>query len=187
MSYDIYCFRRSSVTPSLEEAQAVVESEEALERPEDEAARQTKQRIVRALMDHNPRLQPFEFDHAEIAKSMNISERQAREQWKHVELNPPEGDPAIQITVFGDHVSIDIPYWYTGAEADAVFNRLADYLRVLKRSAGYFAFDPQTDRIFDPDKEGLGDHESYERVVRGMPAMGEKMAQQLKKPSWKFW
>jgi hypothetical protein len=35
MSYDIYCFRPGSATPSLEEAQAVIESEEALERPED--------------------------------------------------------------------------------------------------------------------------------------------------------
>jgi len=187
MSYDIYCFRPSSATPSLEKAQAVVESEETLERPEDESERETKQRVVRALMQQNPRLQPFEFNHAEIAKSMNISEQQAREQWKHVELNPPEGDPAIQITVFGDHVSINIPYWYTGAEADSVFSQLTDYLRVLKRDAGYFAFDPQTDRVFDPDKEGLGDHESYERIVRDMPAIAAKAARQLKKPWWKFW
>jgi hypothetical protein len=55
-------------------------------------------------MQHSPRLQPFKFDYPKIAKSMEISEQQAREQWKHVELNPPEGDAAIQITVCGDHV-----------------------------------------------------------------------------------
>jgi len=104
MSYDLYCFKPSSSTPSLEEAQAVIESEEVLGQPEVDSARETKRRIADALMQHNPRLQEFDFNYAQIAKTMNISEEEARAQWTHVELNTPEGDPAIQITVFGDHV-----------------------------------------------------------------------------------
>jgi hypothetical protein len=47
---------------------------------------------------------------------------------------------------------------------------------VIKGAAGYFAYDPPKDRILDPDKEELGDHNSYEKIVRDMPAMAEKMA-----------
>jgi len=61
----------------VEEAQAVVESEEELERLEDENARKTKQRMVDALMHHNPRLQRFDFGYAQIAESMKISEQPA--------------------------------------------------------------------------------------------------------------
>ena len=147
MSYDLYCFKPSSSTPSLEEAQAVIEAEEVLGQPEVDSARETKRRIADALMQHNPRLQELDFNYAQIAKTMNISEEEARAQWTHVELNPPEGDSAIQITVFGDHVSINTPYWYSGPDADKVFRQLMNYLRVLKRTAGYFVFDPQKDRI----------------------------------------
>jgi hypothetical protein len=191
MSYDIYCFRPSSPTPSIEEAQAIVESDEDSERPEDESARETKQRVVEALKQHNPRLEQFEFDYAAIARRMKISEQEARERRKHVELNPPEGDPAIQITVSGKHVSISIPYWYTNAEAERVFRQLMDYLRVIKRAGGYWAFDPQKDRIFDPENEDLGEHASYEKIVRDLPAMVAKAAKQRdgdpNKPWWKFW
>ena len=38
MSYDLYCFKPSSSTPSLEEAQAVIESEEVLGQPEVDSA-----------------------------------------------------------------------------------------------------------------------------------------------------
>ena len=191
MSYDLYCFQPSSSTPSLEEAQAVIESEEVLGQPEVDSARETKRRIADALMQHNPRLQEFDFNYAQIAKTMNISEEEARAQWTHVELNPPEGDPAIQITVFGDHVYINTPYWYSGPEADKVFRQLMDYLRVLKRTAGFFVFDPQKDRIFDPETEDLGEHGSYEKIVRDMPGMVAELVKErgelTRKPWWKFW
>lgn len=191
MSYDLYCCRPSSAAPSLEEAQALIESEEVLGQPEDESAKETKRRIVYALIEHNPRLQRFEFDYAKIAESLKISEAEARAQRTHVELNPPDGDPAIQITVFGNHVSINIPYWYTGPEADNVFRQLMDYLRVLRHTAGYFVFDPQKDRVFDPDTQGLGEHTSYEKIVRDMPGIIAQAAREReelqKKPWWKFW
>lgn len=187
MSYDLYCFRTSSDIPTLEEAQAVVESEELDVRSEDSAMQERKRQIVEALLRHNPRLQRVEFDYAEIARARNIPEEQARKQFTHVELNSPQGDPAIQITVFGDHVSVNMPYWYTGPDADAAFEKLLGYLQVIRRTAGYFVYDPQSERIFDPEKEGLGEHESYERIVRDLPAMAAKVAKDLKRPWWKFW
>ena len=66
-----------------------------------------------------------------------------------------------------------------------------DYLRVLKRTAGYFVFDPQKDRILDPETEDLGEHGSYEKIVRDMPGMVAELVKErgelTRKPWWKFW
>jgi len=162
--------------------------EEAGGKPDDATSAETKRKITATLVEHNPRLEPFQFDYAEIARSLKITEEQARREWTHVELNPPEGDLAIQITVFGDHVSINIPYWYRGSQADATFEQLGDYLRVVRRAVGFFVYDPQTDRIFDPEKEEFGNHESYERTVRDIPNI--VAASKLKEKNerwWKFW
>jgi hypothetical protein len=188
VSYDLYCFLPSSDPPSVEEAQAIIESEEARGKREDSTSAETKRKIITALVEHNPHLEPFQFEYTEIARSLKISEEQARREWTHVELNPPEGDLAIQITVFGDHVSINIPYWYTGSQADATFEQLEDYLRVIRRVVGFLVYDPQTDRIFDPGKEEFGSHESYERTVRDIPNIlaASKLKKEYK-PWWKFW
>jgi len=144
-------------------------SEEATGKPDDAKSAEKKRKIVDALMEHNPRLELFQFDYAEIARSLKITEEQARLERTNVDLNPTEGDPAIQLSVFGDHVSINIPYWYTGAAAGVTFEQLSGYLRVIRAVAGFFVYDPQTDRVFDPEKEEFGTHESYERIVRDIP------------------
>jgi hypothetical protein len=187
MSYDIYCFRPSSNSPSLREARAVVESEEVGDKPDDASSLETKRKTVNALTDYNPRLEPFQFDYTRLARDLKISEEQARRQFAHIELNPPEGDPAIQLTVFSDHVSINFPYWYTGPEADTLFDQLEDYLRVIREAVGYFAFDPQTDRVFDPAKESLGSHDSYDRIAEDLPAIIARELKKEQKPWWKFW
>ena len=110
MSYDLYCFLPSSDTPTIEEAQSIVESEEAGGTADDAKSVETKRKVVSALMEYHPRLEQFRFDYAAIASRRKISEEQARREWNHVEVNPPEGDPAIQLTVFGDHVAINIPF-----------------------------------------------------------------------------
>jgi hypothetical protein len=188
MSYDLYCFLPSSDVPSIEEAQAIVESEEAGGKRDNAKSAETKRKIVRALTEHNPRLTSFQFDYAEIARSLKISEDQARSEWTHVELNPPEGDPAIQITVFGDHVSINIPYRYTGSQADVTFEQLSGYLRVIRGATGFFVYDPQTDRVLDPEKEEFGDHKSYEQTVREIPnIVAASKLKKREKPWWRFW
>ena len=91
----------------------------------------------------------------------------------------------IQLTVFWDHVDLNIPYWYTGAKADAVFQQLAGYLQVIREVAGFFVYDPQKGRAFDPINEHFGSHEDYERISENLPAI---VAQGVpKKPWWKFW
>jgi hypothetical protein len=40
---------------------------------------------------------------------MKITEEEAKAQWNHIELDPPEGDLAIQLTIHCDQVPITIP------------------------------------------------------------------------------
>jgi hypothetical protein len=106
-SYDLYCYRSTLAVPIVTEAQALFESFNA----DEEAGRtrvaisDVKDKITSALMEYNPRLERLQFDFAEIGKEANISEREARARFQHIELNPPEGDLAIQLTVYDDHVS----------------------------------------------------------------------------------
>jgi hypothetical protein len=185
MSYDFYCYRPTSEQPDSQEALAAIQSEENQVYRNDSEAQAIKQKIAGALIAYNPRLEPFKFDYNEIARIMNLSVEQARAQWNHIELNPPEGDLAIQAQIQWDHVSFEIPYWYTAVKADEVFGQLAAYARVVRRTAGFFAYDPQTNHAFDPERETIESHDEYDRIVTNLPAI---IAQGMKKkPWWRFW
>lgn len=169
MSYDVYCYQPQSDTPDAKEAQALIQSEEGAVRRDDDDARGIKRKIANALLKYNPRLEPFKIDHNEVAKLMKITHEQAKAQWNHIELNPPQGDLRIQLQIHWDHLSLTIPYWYTGAKADEVFEQLSAYLRVIRDAAGFFAYDPQTNRAFDPQKEEFGEHREYDRIAENLP------------------
>ena len=78
MSYDVYCYRPQSDAPDAREAQALIQSEEGAVRRDDDEARSIKRKIADALLKYNPRLEPFKFDHDEIAKVMNIATRRSK-------------------------------------------------------------------------------------------------------------
>jgi len=128
-------------------------------------------------------LQAFQFDYRKIAEFQKITEDEARSLYQHVELTPPEGDLAIQLTVYDDHVFISIPYWYQDSKADKVFSQCSEYLRVIRRTAGFFTYDPQTGIAFDPLETELN-HSQYEKVVKDLPKL---TAVRPDKPWWKFW
>ena len=118
---------------------------------------------------------------------MKISQEHSRAQLNHIELNAPEDDLAIQPNIYWDHVFLTIPYWYKGEAADRVFEQLTTYLRLIRKAAGFFAYDPQTDRVFDPDKEGFTDHAEYNRIAENLPAIIAQGLPTEGKPWWKFW
>lgn len=137
MSYDLYCYRATSGVPNTAEAEAVVEAINAAEEAGELSATSdsAKERTTAALIAHNPRLEPFKFDYTKISELQKISEDEARLRYQHVELNPPDGDLAIQLTVYDDHVFISIPYWYQGSKADEVFAQCSEYLRVIRKES----------------------------------------------------
>ena len=188
MSYDLYCYRSTSDLPDASEAVGVVELFN--ERDEQGAAPiipEMREKIVAALKQHDPQLEQFQFDVAAIARNRKISDAEARESFQHAELNTPEGRLTIQITVYGDIVTIAVPYWYSGKHADDVFAQVSAYLRVIRNAAGLVAYDPQTDLAFDPEFSPLTDHGRYDEVVRKVPTIAAEAAKRATKPWWKFW
>lgn len=185
MSYDIYCYKSKLDRPDLEEAQAAMEIDEDEEVASDP---ETKLKIAKALIDYNPRLESFEFDYDEIAKLQGTTLDEAKEAFDHIELNTPEGDLATQITIFDNNVSITVPYWYSGDEATKVFNKISDYAKVIRQTVGYFVYDPQTDKVFDPLTENIFGLDIYESMTDQVEKMKtEQIQKSNKRPWWKFW
>ena len=123
MSYDIHCYRSERGEPDLEEAQNSIESEES-----DTVGQSTSQLdLLKALTEFNPRLEAFNLDQGEMAKSGSTSVEEEESKYDYIELNPPEGDLAIQITINANSVSLTVPYWYAGDQAKQVFKTLMDY------------------------------------------------------------
>jgi hypothetical protein len=58
---------------------------------------------------------------------------------------------------------------------------------VIRKTIGFFAFDPQTGRAFDPDREEFGTHGEYDRIAENLPAIIAQGAEKKQKPWWKFW
>ena len=176
MSYDIHCYRSRIGKPDVAEAQETMEADDSI----IESGQQVKLDIAKALTDFNPKLEVFKFDYNEIAKLQNLSVDEAKDQYNYIELNPPDGDLAIQITVFNNNVSLTVPYWYKENDARQVFQKLMDYLKIIRKTSGYFAYDPQTDQAFDQlttDISGLKLYINTTGQAENLPT----------KPWWKFW
>ncbi|MCU1309483.1 MAG: hypothetical protein JWO20_608 [Candidatus Angelobacter sp.] len=187
MSYDLYCYSPVSSLPNAVEAEALLNSEESGINADDILASDRKQRVAAALMEYNPRLEMFNFDYTKIAESRGISEDAARKKWNQIELNAPKGDPAIQFTIYDNHIDVSIPYWYQGVDADRIFSQLSSYLRVIRKATGYFVYDPQTGLAFDPEKHDFGTPTEYEKVVKKLPEIAADAVKGRRKSWWKFW
>ena len=184
MSYDIYCYKSKLDRPNLEEAQAIME----LEEEESSSDPETKLKIAKVLIDYNPKFESFEFDHEEISKLQGTSIDEAKKAFDHIELNTPDGDLATQITIFGDTVSITVPYWYSGDQANEVFNNINEYAKVIRQTVGYFVYDPQTDKVFDPLNDNIFELDLYKSMTDQVEKMKTEQIEKLnKKPWWKFW
>lgn len=185
MSYDIYCYKSKLDRPDLEEAQSVMEIDEENELIADP---ETKLKIAKALIDYDPKLESFQFDYNEIARLQGINIDEAKETFNHIELNTPEGELATQITVFDNTVSITVPYWYSGDTAQEVFNNISQYAKIIRQTVGYFVYDPQTDKVYDPITENIFGLDIYKSMTDQVKRMTDEQTQKSeRKPWWKFW
>lgn len=169
MSYDIYCYKSKLGKPDLAEAKNLIEIEEDTEAIPDSG---TKSKLAAALTEYNPRLENFKFDYEEIAELQGITTDEARKAFSHIELNTPENDLATQITLFENSVYISVPYWYSGDKQTEVFRKISDYLKIIRQTAGFFVYDPQTENVYDPLTENIFE-------------FGEKAATQVEKTTIK--
>ncbi len=188
MSYDLDLLRVPAGEDPLKAAQAIFgEDQEQINPgvpdPEKEA---TKQELAKQLQLINPSLEVFPFDYGEIARSLNISEQEARREYRHIEINSADGGPGIQITLFDDTASLTIPYWHRGEKANGVWREAFQYLECLERHGGFSTYDPQLDRILDL---GSDLEEVVEVYASGVGATERAVREMIepRKPWWKFW
>lgn len=187
MSYDLYCYKSKLGKPDLEEADSVIEADN------DEWSRKDKNPdikldIVKALTAYNPELEAFDFDYGEVAKLTATTIEEARNKFDHIEINHPEGDLALQITVYDNHVFLTVPYWYQGHDAEKLFQRIEAYVKIIRDTAGYFVYDPQTGQVFDPTEIRFDGLNKYLSVSGRLDEMvNPQSAPTDKKPWWKIW
>jgi hypothetical protein len=188
MSYDLHLFRAEPGSDLLAAAKASMERQDedidTAGRGSDAEVR--KQALVAALQAVNPALEPFVFDHAEIARLQNVTEAEARRRWRHVELNGPADGNGIQLTLDDDSVSITVPYWHRGDEARNVWREIWRYLEALQREGGFAAYDPQLDRVLDLARDREAVLDAYGGGV-GFADQAALEGVSPKKPWWKLW
>jgi hypothetical protein len=167
VSYDLYALS----VPAGQDASAVfdsfMEAEEAGQQTawtDEQIARM--ERLAASLQTLNPRLERFAFDYAEIARVRAFTEAEARAQFRHTELNSPEGDYPIQVIIYANHAFLTVPYWHTGDRAHETMTEAFSYLALLEREAGRIIMDPQIGRVLSLSRD-LGEVvTTYERGTR---------------------
>lgn len=158
MSYDLYCYKSKLGKPDYAEVDPIIEADN------DKWAKKEKNpamklAIVKALTEYNPQLEAFDFHYGEIAKLTVAIIEKGGNKFDHIEINHSEGDLALRMTVYDNHVFITVPYGDRGQKAGQLFGYIKAYIKIIRETAGYFIFDPQTGRVFDPAEtefDGLG-------------------------------
>lgn len=185
MSYDIYCYPSQLGTPDLDEALEAIEINEDQEMASDP---ETKLKLAKALMDFDPQLKCAELNGEEIARLLQNGIEKDKEPFDHIELNTQEGHLTLQLHIFDNNVAISAPYWHTGDNANEIFTRIAAYAKIIRQTAGYFVYDPQTEQVFDPLTDNIFEIKVYKNVTELLGHGGNEPIQKSnKKPWWKFW
>jgi len=149
MSYDIYCYKSKLGTPDEDEASSVIEADIDKWAKKDRNPA-LKLAIVKALTEFNPQLIANDFHYGEIAKLPITIIEQEKSKFDHIEINHPEEDVALRLTVYDNHVFITVPYRYQGQKAEQLFHYINAYVKIIRETAGYYIYDSQTGQVFDP-------------------------------------
>ena len=194
MSYDIYLYKSKTGIPNEDEADSVIETD--MDKwAEKEINSHTKLSIVKALTEYDPKLEAFDFQYGKIAKlSVEIIDEE-RNKFDHIEINKSDGDFVVTIIVYNNHVFITTPYFHTGANAQELFKGINNYIRIIRETADYFVFDPQTGQTFDPAENNFDGLNKYLSVSEHLDEIinqsNDKPSgvtkEESKKPWWKFW
>lgn len=127
-----------------------------------------KRRVAQALITRNPAFRPFAFGFEEISKLEKITVEEARKKYRHIELNGAEGGNGIQVMLFDYEAAVTVPYWHQDAKARRVFEEIWNYLEIIQREGGFFAYDPQIERVLDLPVDFEASIASYQQVSRSV-------------------
>lgn len=88
---------------------------------------------------------------------------------------------AVQVSLYAGGSSVTLPYWFTGAEADAAVTHAFACARVLRDTGGYAVYDPQTGLKVGEDGDEAAAREAY---AQGAAALAEQ-DRRARRPWWR--
>jgi hypothetical protein len=107
--------------------------------------------IFKALLDKDTELQIAPQNTADLFKQVKSNPNQNLPRFPGTaELSNEEG---ISIDIYEDAVCISVPYWYSGSDGRAVFEKIRKYLKVVQKHSNYSICDSQVNKIVDPDAD----------------------------------
>ena len=189
MSYDIFCYRSKSGIADESEANSMLEIDnDDYAITEDQS--ETKLSILKSLINHNPNLVAHDYQYGDISKlSVDVLQKE-KNKFHHIEVKPGEDDINVRMTIYNNHVYINFPYWYKGDEAVKLFEQIRNYIILIRETSGFFVFDPQTGKTFDPAEnnfDGLNEYISVMGFIDELISPDSKINDKPKKPWWKIW
>ncbi|MFE8986516.1 hypothetical protein ACFYMI_01640 [Streptomyces collinus] len=73
----------------------------------------------------------------------------------------------IDLSVFGDEVTVTVPYWHAGDDAAAVLGQVSALAAIVEMETGLTAYDPQTERpLVKPPEDSIGLMSRITEVLR---------------------
>jgi hypothetical protein len=125
--------------------------------PLDPTKERRKRALVDALLAECPELEGGEPDYAALARAEHITEEEARHRFHWWTVAVPAEGSGIEITLYDDYVSVDIP---SAAGTGEDWEDVGRYLEILVREGGFVVWDPQGPNLVDLATEASG--EAYE-------------------------
>lgn len=96
-----------------------------------------------------------------------------------VQIHDSQDGTGILVELNDTSGAITVPYWHS-EDADRVLSLIGIYLKSIHESAGFLAYDPQSECLLDPL--------NYNGPSLSLYAVGvESILGQPQKPWWKFW
>jgi len=108
---------------------------------------EVKQRLADLLLSKHPAFQESEKDYQQIAQSKSITEAEARQRYRHIELTDNDG---LQVTLFGDTAGVTMPFLPNPE------NRLRtawECLKILESQGRFSTYDQQIGRNLDLESD----------------------------------
>jgi len=159
MSYNLYLVRMPADASEEEigEAATKLAGADFPDTPADPEIEARKRALADTMLAAFPELEEFQFDYAEIARVDGVTESEARERHRWIELVGPEDGARITIDLMDTWASVNMPYG-RDENADADMAELWRYLEVLAREGDFVVYDPQGPNVVDlaagPDGDG---------------------------------
>ena len=73
-------------------------------------------------------------------------------------------------------------------KAKQVFDEVNEYIKIIFKTAGYFVYDPQIEKVYDPSNSEFGGLETYINGTIQTQILGsDNQTIEVQKPWWKFW